>query len=38
MDRTERLHKLIELLNRGRPVPRRAVLDELEVSLATAHE
>jgi predicted DNA-binding transcriptional regulator YafY len=35
MDRTERFHKIIELLNRGRPVPRQVFLDELEVSLAT---
>jgi predicted DNA-binding transcriptional regulator YafY len=35
MDRTERFHKIIELLNRGRPVPRSVFLDALEVSLAT---
>ena len=35
MDRTERFHKIIELLNRGRPVPRQVFLDALEVSLAT---
>ncbi|MFZ5555269.1 MAG: hypothetical protein ACOZDY_00875 [Pseudomonadota bacterium] len=35
MNRTERFHKIIELLNRGRAVPRQVFLDELEVSLAT---
>jgi predicted DNA-binding transcriptional regulator YafY len=35
MDRTERFHKIVELLNRGRPVPKAVFLDELEVSLAT---
>ena len=35
MDRTERFHKIIELLNRGRPVSRSVFLDALEVSLAT---
>jgi hypothetical protein len=38
MDRTEPFHKIIDLPNHGRPVPRQAFLDGLEASLATAHE
>ena len=35
MDRSERFHKIIELLNRGRPVPLRKFLEEIQVSAAT---
>ncbi len=35
MDRSERFHKIIELLNRGRPVPLKRFLAETEVSAAT---
>ena len=35
MDRSERFYKIIELLNRGRPVPQRKFLEEIRVSPAT---
>ncbi len=35
MDRTERFYKISRMLQRGRPVPKRTFLDELEISNAT---
>jgi len=35
MDRTERFYKIQRMLQRGRPVPKRTFLDELEISPAT---